>query len=627
MEKLKTDTWLKFTFLSNLRFDHKGQNFLLSTQKANFKKNKYLTGLYFSSDGKLVKFGTKNDSNPKWSLNDKKIAFLRSKKKDKDKSYLCVYTLKDGSVEEFEIEKKVVDFNWYDSSSFILLCNDQSEDKEEGVYQAAEEIPFFSNGKGFVAGDRNRLYKYRLKTGKVSTVTPENLKVHSFKIIDKNIYFIAQDIKNSEKYPMIDDVYVILNKEVQKLTNSDMSIMDFDVKNNKLIFVASDFEYDLVTFSKLFVMDLKTKKTKKFLKDPEISLGNSTNSDSRGSTRTLKVTDKFIYCEGTKRDRAVIYKVNYSGKYETIEKDYSFDDFDVNENGEILFVKNSSCELPNLYILKNGKERLVKKFNNIKFKSTLEKFKVKGSDIDAWIMKPYDFDPNKKYPAILEIHGGPMTVYGEGFMYEFHLLASKGYVVIYSNPFGSDGYGQDFADLRGKYGTKDYQDLMKVVDSAIEQFDFIDKDRLGVTGGSYGGFMTNWIIGHTDRFKAAVTQRSISNWISMFGISDIGYFFSETHIGQDPWTNQESYIEKSPLTYAKNFKTPTLIIHSKEDYRCPIAEGYQLFTALRYNGVEARMVLFEGENHNLSRTGKPKQKTQRLKEILDWFDKYIGEKK
>ena len=425
---------------------------------------------------------------------------------------------------------------------------------------------------------------------------------------------------------MIDDIYLLTGKKAEKLTTSDKSIMDFDVKKDKLVFVGNDFEYGLVTYSKLFLMDLKDKKVKKFLKDDSISLGNSVNSDSRGTTRTLKVTDKYIYCEGTRRDKAVIYKIDFSGKYEIIEKDYSFDDFDVNDKGEILFVKNSSYELPNLYILKDNKEKLVKKYNNSKnFKLVPEKFKVKNSDIDAWIIKPYNFNPKKKYPAILEIHGGPMTVYGEGFMFEFHLLASLGYVIIYSNPFGSDGYGQKFADLRGKYGTIDYEDLMKVTDSAVKNFKFIDENRIGVTGGSYGGFMTNWIIGHTDRFKAAVTQRSISNWVSMFGISDIGYFFSESHIGKDPWENQKGYIEKSPLTYAKNFKTPTLIIHSKEDYRCPVAEGYQLFAALRYNGVDARMAIFEGENHNLSRTGKPKQKTQRLNEIVNWFKKYLGE--
>jgi len=204
------------------------------------------------------------------------------------------------------------------------------------------------------------------------------------------------------------------------------------------------------------------------------------------------------------------------------------------------------------------------------------------------------------------------------------VLAAAGYAVIFSNPRGSDGRGNEFADIRSAYGSRDYQDLMEVTDAALERFDFIDRDKLGVTGGSYGGYMTNWIIGQTDRFKAAVSHRSIANWISMFGTTDIGYYFVEDQYqGATPWSGMDKLWEGSPLKYADRVSTPTLFIHSEEDYRCWLTEGLQMFTALKYHGVESRLCLFKGENHELSRSGRPKSRIRRLKEMLDWFDKYL----
>lgn len=164
---------------------------------------------------------------------------------------------------------------------------------------------------------------------------------------------------------------------------------------------------------------------------------------------------------------------------------------------------------------------------------------------------------------------------------------------------------------------------MKFTDEAVLKYDFIDGDSLGVTGGSYGGFMTNWIIGHTDRFKAAASQRSISNWISKFCTTDIGYYFAGDQNLGNPWDNTEKLWEHSPLKYADKVKTPTLFINSNEDYKCWMAEGLQMFTALKYHDVEARLCLFKGENHELSRSGKPKHRLRRLNEITKWFDSYL----
>ena len=195
--------------------------------------------------------------------------------------------------------------------------------------------------------------------------------------------------------------------------------------------------------------------------------------------------------------------------------------------------------------------------------------------------------------------------------------------MFFMNPRGGDGRGNSFADIRGKYGTIDYEDLMKFTDEVLKKYPAIDTARVGVTGGSYGGFMTNWIIGHTDRFKAAASQRSISNWISFAHTSDIGEMFGADQQGADTWKNVDKLWWHSPLKYANQCTTPTLFIHSDEDFRCPYSEGMQMYSALCEHGVATRLCMFKGENHELSRSGKPRHRVKRLKEITTWMDTYL----
>ncbi|MRX73219.1 prolyl oligopeptidase family serine peptidase [Bacillus lacus] len=256
-----------------------------------------------------------------------------------------------------------------------------------------------------------------------------------------------------------------------------------------------------------------------------------------------------------------------------------------------------------------------------------EKFSFAGAaeqEVHGWVLKPSAMEEGKKYPFLLYIHGGPHAMYGNTYFHEFQMLAASGFGVLYVNPRGSHGYGQEFADLvRGDYGGNDYHDVMGAVDYAIEHYSCIDSDRLGAAGGSYGGFMTNWIIGQTNRFKAAVTQRSISNWISFFGTSDIGYYFTEGEVGWNPFEEAEKLWERSPLKYVKQMETPLLILHSEKDYRCPIEQAEQLYTALKYYGKTAEFMRFPEANHDLSRNGDLKLRIQRLHAIRDWFHRYL----
>ena len=246
-----------------------------------------------------------------------------------------------------------------------------------------------------------------------------------------------------------------------------------------------------------------------------------------------------------------------------------------------------------------------------------------GWPMDGWILKPRDFDAGRKYPLVVEIHGGPNTQYGYGFMHEMQVLAAAGYVVLYTNPRGSLGYGRDFAlAVRGAWAVKDSLDIMAGVDALLQK-GYIDEQRMGVIGGSYGGFMTSWLVGHTDRFKAAVADRSVTNRFSFFGSSDIGWDFTDDDMETPPWDDPERYMRMSPITYVKHIHTPLLIIHSESDLRCNIEQSEQLFAALKYLDREVLFVRFEGQHHGLSRSGHPKSRLERLGHIKTWFEKHL----
>jgi acylaminoacyl-peptidase len=266
----------------------------------------------------------------------------------------------------------------------------------------------------------------------------------------------------------------------------------------------------------------------------------------------------------------------------------------------------------------------------------VEEFAFRGADdweLQGWIMRPPALIATGQngaippaVPTILEIHGGPAAMYGYSFFMEFQLLAAQGYAVVYMNPRGSTGYGRIFSGaVINDWGGKDYEDLLLGLEAALARGGIgarLDGARLGVAGGSYGGFMTNWAVGHSDRFKAAVTMRSVVNIAPFFGASDLGWSF-EDELGLVPWRDPERARHFSPLSYVENIHTPLLILHSDQDLRCPVSEAEQLFTALKYLGRESKFIRFEGQSHELSRAGHPRSRVIRLRAILDWFQRYL----
>ena len=253
------------------------------------------------------------------------------------------------------------------------------------------------------------------------------------------------------------------------------------------------------------------------------------------------------------------------------------------------------------------------------------RFQRAGLTVDGWLMKPVGWTEGARYAGLLNIHGGPHAQYGWTFFDEFQVQAAAGYAVIYTNPRGSQGYGERFTRaVVGDWGGGDFADVMAGVDEAFRLAPWIDPERLGVLGGSYGGFLTSWTVGHTDRFRAACSERAVNAHPSMFGTSDIGHLFNEVEIGGLPWEIPETYAERSPLTHAKNIHTPLLIIHSEDDLRCPIEQAEQLYVALKKQRKEVVFVRFPDENHELSRSGKPRHRLERFRIILDWFTTHLA---
>jgi dipeptidyl aminopeptidase/acylaminoacyl peptidase len=253
-----------------------------------------------------------------------------------------------------------------------------------------------------------------------------------------------------------------------------------------------------------------------------------------------------------------------------------------------------------------------------------------GSEVGCWLMRPVGFEQGKTYPALLSIHGGPFSQYHTGFFDEFQVWTGAGYVVVYANPRGSSGYSEEWGRaIRGPsngqgpgWGTVDYDDLMAAVDTALERYEFIDRERLGVLGGSYGGFMTSWIVSHTNRFKAACSERAVNNLISAYGSSDLFWHFAG-QFGSFLYDDFDAWTKHSPSLYARDVETPLLIMHSENDLRCSVEQAEHLFITLRLAGKETELVRFPAETHELSRSGSPAHRVMRFEVLLEWFDRYL----
>jgi dipeptidyl aminopeptidase/acylaminoacyl peptidase len=379
---------------------------------------------------------------------------------------------------------------------------------------------------------------------------------------------------------------------------------------------------------------------------PKIWLASSAGgSPSRLAARALDlIPSNLTWAES---GRAILFETGVKGEYQLFRVDVQSGDLRqvttgargvhnmaINDRaGALAYTANDFKHLDDLYVadLAGRNERQLTHLNQRLWSQLqlqdVERFTYKsadGWDVDGFMVKPLGWQAGKKYPMILSVHGGPAGQYGVDWYQEFQVYAARGWAVLFTNPRGSTGYGQKFErGIEGEWGGKDYQDVMNGVEAALARYSWIDRDRLGVTGGSYGGFMTNWIVGHTNIFKAAVTLRSVSDFISDEGTRD-GAYGHAPDFGGDLFEKFDLYWDRSPLKYAKNVKTPILVLHSDNDYRVPLEQGEQWFRALQHYGVTSELVIFPRENHNLTRTGEPKHLIESMNWQIYWFDRYLN---
>lgn len=367
--------------------------------------------------------------------------------------------------------------------------------------------------------------------------------------------------------------------------------------------------------------------------DIDDEVGNYAVADQRKSLSNVTVKwapgDKWIYFLLTEQGATNLYRINTAGEYtklvggDSVTFEYSPAAGDIAAYGQA-----NPLNPGELFVWQNGSSRQLTDLNpwlrdhKLSMPESYWYDGVDGAKVHAWLMKPLGFEPGRKYPTIVYVH---CSMFSWDFNHEYQIYANAGYVVAYFNQRGTTaGYGQAWTHAsQGDQGGKDYEEVMLGVDDLIAR-GYVDETRLGVTGGSCGGFMTNWIVGHTGRFAAAVTQRSIVNQISFFGTSDIGPECTQGETGTNPWDDLEASWRQSPIAYAANVTTPLLIIHSDEAYRCGLDQAEELFAALRWMGKVVELVIFEGENHGLSRGGRPGNRIERQRRILGWFVKYLG---
>lgn len=658
MENLKLKDFLDYKYLSNLEFSPNGENAGFVVHTTNYDDNNYQSNIWLLNNKtkKYSKLTSLNEEKSFLWIDNSTIIFSASRdaklreKVSQGEKWTAYYSIdiNGGEADKYmQIPLLVTAIKMIDKDNFVLTAqydnyginlNELTGEerskavaklKEEKDYEVLDEIPFWSNGGGFTNQKRNRLYLYNRISNEVTPLSCEHTVVTYFSYKDGKVLYVGNLFEGKLEQREGIFCYDIASKTTETLLPIDANfrVTFAEFLEDTVICALNDCkEYGMNQNPSFYI--IKNGKVE-LLKKHDTWMANTVGSDCRyGGGKSYRVANGKLYFPTTVFKDSFLNTIDLAGNETVLTKaDGSVDVYDVHGD-EILFAGLRGIKLQEIYNLKDGEETQITKFNeNIytdKKISIPEKcnFVNDGIEIEGWVLKPVDYDETKTYPAILDIHGGPKTVFGEVFYHEMQVWANMGYFVFFCNPRGGDGRGNAFADIRGKYGTIDYDDLMKFTDVVLEKYP-IKADRVGVTGGSYGGYMTNWIIGHTDRFRCAASQRSIANWISKFGTTDIGYYFNADQNASTPWINQEKLWWHSPMKYADKVKTPTLFIHSEEDYRCWLAEGIQMFTALKYHGVEARLCMFRGENHELSRSGKPKHRVRRLEEMTNWFEKYL----
>ena len=660
MEPIRQTDLLRYKFLSGLRFAPGGERAAFVVANSNEEENCYERRLWLYEQGGLRQLTDLGKEGSFLWIDEHRLIFpaarsAKEKKRAEAKEAFTAYYVLDvrggealpymtlpfaaGSIRLLGEDRFLVTANVDKDKPLLYAASEEEKaaarkEKEENKdYEVFTELPFWSNGAGVTNGSRTLAYLVEREPMKITPMmeSPEDLICQT--VLGDEV--LLAYVPWQAKYPLQGFCLRGFNwrsgEKREILYDWELRPEGMETVGDKVLLLATEGKrHGLNENAWVYTLDPEAGKYE-LLRQEEYNMYNSVGSDCRlGGGRQAVGTPEGLYHLSTREGNAVLRLLKPDGEdVPVFSGEGAMDCFDL-AGDRLLCVGLYGMRLQELYCARLGDEALtrVSHFNDAalegRYVAQPEPLTVqsRGWDIGGWVLKPRDYDPAKKYPAILDVHGGPKTVYGPVFYHEMQLWASMGYFVFFCNPMGSDGRDNQFMDIRGHYGDTDYQNLMDFTDAVLAKYPQIDPKRVCETGGSYGGFMTNWIIGHTHRFCSAASQRSIANWLSFYGMSDIGFYFAADQTDGDLYESPEKLWAQSPLKYAGNVKTPTLFIHSDEDYRCPMAEGIQMYAALIDRGVEARLCLFHGETHELSRSGKPKHRQRRLKEITDWFEKH-----
>jgi dipeptidyl aminopeptidase/acylaminoacyl peptidase len=666
----------QFKFLSRPRISPDGQRVAFVVTTIDERTYEYRSSIWIapSEGGEAKRFtsGPANTKSPVWSPDGRWLAFVseregeasgkdekEQKKQGKGKAQIWLIPTDGGEARQITfMQHGAAHPTWSPDGKQILFnaaVGPADEETEDGKVlpkaRVINNLWYRLDGVGFIYERRQHLFLINVAGGEPQQLTDGDWDDNdaAWSPDGTRIAFTSSRAEDRWRLPCA-DVYTLTIENgkaatLQCLTDGTISTSSpsWSPDGKTIAFLASlklrsGNHVDLYTIPANAVQSPATCLTSEF----EGTCMDWTNSDM-GDEHLLpapawSADGKTLFTLASQRGASRIYAIPTSvagAQPQTLTPgDVHVRDFSADKSADKLsLLIGSATRAPEIFACSTanpGELHPVTGFNDALFSeftlATPEYMPYTGEDgwpMDGWILKPQDFDPKKKYPLIVEIHGGPNTQYGYGFFHEMQILVAAGYVVFYTNPRGSCGYGRDFSlSVRGAWGIKDSLDIMAGIDALLQK-GYIDEQRMGVTGGSYGGFMTNWLIGHNDRFKAAVTQRSLSNLASDFGSSDFGWIFADDELETTPWDGLPRYMELSPITYVKNIHTPLLILHSEQDLRCNIEQAEQLFAALKWLGREVQFVRFEGQSHGLSRGGHPKLRVERLHLILGWFEKYL----
>ena len=639
-----------YEFVSDPQISPDGSKIIYVRNFKDIMTDKNLSNLWIvnfdGSQNRPLTTGNHNDYYPRWSHDGKKIIFKSNRADDKMKLYLMWLDTKE-TAPLTNTPKAPGAVSWSHDDRYLAFTmfvpkKDESLIKMPAKPEGAkwntpptyiDKLNYRGDGQGYIKGGNDQLFTLSINGG-----TPKQLTTSEFdhgapewSKDDKSLYFSANFNPDEDFEPA--------NSEVYKLDLSDNSVTALTDRfgpdgsptlspdGTKIAYTGNDDTFQGYELTQLYVMDTDGGNSRLLSGDFDRDIGNvQWASDGKG-----------LYFQYDEKGDSKIGHITLDGKVTTITdglgglslgRPYNAADFTVSNNGKFAYTLGGTDHPSDLAVAdKKGTKRLtflnddlfsfrnVGEVEEIWWNSSFDDRKIQG-----WIVTPPNFDPNKKYPFILEIHGGPFQSYGSVYSAEIQAYAAAGYVVLYSNPRGSTSYGAEFGNLiHHDYPNHDYEDLMSGVDAVIAK-GYVDTDNLFVTGGSGGGVLTAWIVGKTDRFKAAVVAKPVINWTSFVLYADGAAFFSKYWFGKKPWEDPENYFRRSPLSYVGNVTTPTMLLTGEEDYRTPIAESEQFYTALKLEGVETAMVRIPGSGHGIA--NRPSNLVAKIASVLAWFNKY-----